>query len=200
MHARGNTIHDIGRQAQSRSQLWQAARGTPSWYPCFGTALVLTLLGCSQASVPEAATDAGSSAGVEIVDDSDGAVEPISFADLDCMMQPDIVFREWMLSERARELNGRRVRIGGFIRPDDRLRSIQEFILLKNTECKFGPGGEADHLIMVKLTDGVTASYTEKPLEVTGTLRIEIVTGGDGNTWAIYELAGESVEPLRRRR
>jgi hypothetical protein len=60
--------------------------------------------------------------------------------------------------------------------------------LLKNTECKFGPGGQADHLAQVYLAEGTTISFTPKPVKVEATLKVEPYEGSDGNTWAIYRL------------
>ena len=60
-------------------------------------------------------------------------------------MQPDIVYRPWMLTDRAKELDGRTVRVSGYMwGGSDRFAGLKEFILLRNTECKFGPGGQFD--------------------------------------------------------
>jgi hypothetical protein len=125
-------------------------------------------------------------------------VHQISFDDLNCSMQADIQFRPWMLTDRVKELDGKRVRIAGYMNPTDKQKGITEFILLRNTECKFGPSGQADHLIQVKLNKGVTASYSIGPLEVVGTLVVNPYTGPDGNTWSIFDMTGESAKPLRR--
>ena len=72
--------------------------------------------------------------------------------------------------------------------------------MLKNTECKFGPGGQIDHLINVLMNDGVTAKFRDKPVSVQGVLEINPFQGPDGNTWSIYDLACERVETYRPRR
>lgn len=133
-----------------------------------------------------------------VVSAGDVRPERVSFNDLDIGIQPDIVFRPWMLSETAHGLEGHKIRIGGYILPDNQLENISEFVLLKNTQCKFGPGGQADHLIMVTLKEGVTTSFKSKPVDVVGILEISPVTGPDGNTWSIYELEAESVAVTRR--
>ena len=126
-------------------------------------------------------------------------VHEISFDDLNCGMQADIVFRPWMLTDRVKELDGQRVRIAGYMHPDAKQKGITEFVLLRNTECKFGPSGQADHLIQVKLEKGVTTNYSINPIEVVGQLIFKPFTGPDGNTWSIYEMSGESVSALRRK-
>jgi len=123
-------------------------------------------------------------------------IEEITFDDLNCGMQADVKFRPFMLTDRATELDGKRVQITGYMLPDLKQKRITEFVLLKNNECKFGPGGQADHLIMIKLRDGVTTDFkgTEKVYAVTGTLMIKPYEGPGGITYGIYEMAGESVK------
>jgi len=120
-----------------------------------------------------------------------GDAEKITFDDLNLGMPADVVFRrEVMLSDRVKELEGKRITIAGYMHgaPDSRV-GIKRFILLKNTQCKFGPGGQADHLADVVLRNGVTTNYTASDIKVEGTLRIEPYQGPtDGNTWSIYRL------------
>ena len=114
--------------------------------------------------------------------------EEISFDDLNLQLQADAVFRPWMLSDRARELDGQRVRIAGYMLPHTKTEGIDSFVLLRNTECKFGPGGQADHLINVTLRDDVTTIFRTSPIEVEGTIAVEPYEGPDGNTWCIFNL------------
>ncbi len=124
----------------------------------------------------------------------------ISFDDIDLPMQEDMVFRPFMLTDRARELDGKRIRIHGYMLPDSKTKGIKQFVLLKNTECKFGPGGQADHLVNVLMVDGNDAKYREDPVSVEGTLTIKPFIGPDGNTWSIYDLACDNVVRYRPRR
>jgi hypothetical protein len=99
-----------------------------------------------------------------------------------------------MLSDRARELDGKRVSIVGYMHPGvSSTRGIHEFVLLRNKECKFGPGGQADHLAQVYLRQGTTTDFTPGPVKVEGTLRIEPFQGPDGNTWSIYRLENAQI-------
>ena len=120
-------------------------------------------------------------------------VHKISFDDLNCGMQADIVFRPWMITERVKELDGQQVRIVGYMNPDVKQHGITEFILLRNTECKFGPSGQADHLIRVKLDPGVTTNFSSKPVQVVGKLIVNPFNGPDGKTWCIFDMTGKSV-------
>lgn len=124
--------------------------------------------------------------------------EEISFEDIVLSMQADVRFRPFMLTDRVKQLDGHRVRISGYMHGGvDQIRGIQEFILLRNKECKFGPGGQADHLVQVFLQDGVTTSYTSEVVVVEGILKIRPFHGNDGFTWSIYELAGTSAKVRR---
>jgi hypothetical protein len=119
-----------------------------------------------------------------------GQAEKITFEDLNLGMEADMVFRPFMLlaSERVKELEGKRISIVGYMHPPESQRGIKQFILLKNTQCKFGPGGQADHLADIHLRNGQSTKYTPSPLKVEGTLKIEPFEGPDGNTWSIYRL------------
>jgi hypothetical protein len=124
-----------------------------------------------------------------------GEAEKISFDDLIIGVQADVVYRPWMMKERPKELDGKKVRISGFMHggienPD----KVPEFVLLRNLECKFGPGGQADHLAMVYMKPGTTTTYIGKdPIKVEGVLRIEPFLGVDGNTWSIYRIDDAAV-------
>jgi hypothetical protein len=118
-----------------------------------------------------------------------GDATKITFDDLNLQMPANVVFRPFMVTPRVEELEGQRVSISGYMHGGAAGSSgIKKFVLLKNTECKFGKDGQADHLAMVILKNGVTASYTRSDIKVEGTLRIEPFTGEDGNTWSIYNL------------
>lgn len=118
-----------------------------------------------------------------------GEAEKITFEDLNLGLQPDVVFRPFMLSDRVRELEGKRVSIVGYMHPGvATARGIREFVLLRNKECKFGPGGQADHLAQIYLRKGESIDFTPGAVKVEGTLRIEPFQGPDGNTWSIYRM------------
>jgi hypothetical protein len=120
-----------------------------------------------------------------------GEAEKITWDDLNLGMPADVVFRPFMISDRAKELEGKKISILGFIHgaaAGGSKAKIKELILLKNTECKYGPQGQADHLAAVYFAEGKAASFTDKAIKVEGTLTIEPVTGKDGNTWSVFRL------------
>jgi hypothetical protein len=118
-----------------------------------------------------------------------GDAEKITFDDLNLGMQADIVFRDFMVSDRVKDLDGKRISIVGYMHGGQAAqRGIKEFVLLKNTQCKFGPGGQADHLANVILRADTSTGFTPSPIKVEGTLKLEPFQGPDGNTWSIYQL------------
>lgn len=129
---------------------------------------------------------------------ANGETIAITFDDLNLRMQADVAYRPWMLTDRAKELDGQRVRISGYIHAGiSQVRDIKDFVLLRNTECKFGPGGQADHLIKVVMLDAASARYTTRPVQVEGTIQIDPFEGPDGNTWSIYTMRANSFKELR---
>jgi len=123
-----------------------------------------------------------------------GDAEKITWDDVNLGMQADVVFRPFMTSDRVKELEGKRISIVGYMHGGQAgQRGIKEFILLKNTQCKFGPGGQADHLADVKLKPDSSVLFTPSPIKVEGTLVLEPFQGPDGNTWSIYRLEGAQV-------
>jgi hypothetical protein len=121
-----------------------------------------------------------------------GDAEKITFDDLNLGMQADVVFRDFMLTDRVKELEGKRISIVGYMHGGQAgQRGIDKFILLKNKECKFGPGGQADHLADVHLKQDT--KFTGGDVKVEGTLTIEPFQGPDGNTWSIYRLADAQI-------
>jgi len=119
----------------------------------------------------------------------------ITFDDLELKMKEDSIFDRSLLTDRAKELVGRKVRIRGFIYPSIMQQTgIISFPLVKNTECKFGPGGIAHHIIVVDMLEGLSTSFTVRPIAVEGTLSVRPWDGADGNTWAVYHMVGEKVD------
>lgn len=117
-----------------------------------------------------------------------GEAIKITFDNIILGMQADIPYRPWMLNEDVKELEGKRVSITGVMLHTESFKKTDNFIFLRNKECKYGKGGQADHLADVKLRKGHVFGYTSKSLLVEGVLRVEPFTGDDGNTWRIYVL------------
>lgn len=123
-----------------------------------------------------------------------GRAIPITFDDLQLEMKEDSVFRPSLLTARVKQLDGQRVRIRGFIFPAVfQQTGITRFPLVKNTQCKFGPGGVAHHIILVDLQPGLSTSFTVRPITVEGLLSVRPFEGPDGKTWTVYHMVGDAV-------
>ena len=124
-----------------------------------------------------------------------GRLIPITFDDLQLEMKEDSVFEPGLLTPRVKQLDGQRVRIRGFIFPAIfQQTGITRFPLVKNSQCKFGPGGVAHHIIVVDMQPGLSTSFTVRPIAVEGLLTVCPWNGPDGKTWTVYHMAGDKVE------
>lgn len=125
-------------------------------------------------------------------------VKKITFDDLELKkMEPDDIFRLAHLEDDVKKLIGGKVRISGVIHAGTLMsnKNIKEFVMIINSECKFGRGGTAWHNIRVQLKDGPPLKYTTKPVTVEGDLKLSVFEGvgedGKPATWSIYVLVGK---------
>ena len=119
----------------------------------------------------------------------------ITFDDLELKLPVNSKFSPEVLTPRVKELDGERVTIKGFIYAAGVFKQtgIQQFPLVKNTQCKFGPGGLSYCVILVSLDDGVETDFTLQPITVEGILQVEPFSGPDGVTYSMYKMTGEKV-------
>jgi len=116
-----------------------------------------------------------------------GDPDKITFDDLILGMQPDMVYRPFMLTDRVKELDGKKVRLTGDMLSHDSLK-VDKFVILRNKQCKYGAGGQADHVAMVYMKKGHKMKYTDKTVYMEGVLKVAPEKGEDGNTWHVYVL------------
>jgi hypothetical protein len=122
-------------------------------------------------------------------------VEAISYDDLDIPLPADSVFHDWMLTQRVRDLDGRTIRIKGYIHAGSVFATeFEQFILVRDSDCPFGAGGHAHHAIHVQL-GAFRTRYTTRSVTVEGRLSVKPFTGENGNTWSVYHIAATSVTP-----
>ena len=122
--------------------------------------------------------------------------EIIGFDDLNLGMPEDARFRPIMLEYndgRAKELMDKKIIVGGHMNPPDQLRGLTEFVLLKNKDCKFGPGGQADHLARVYMKEGTTVDYTDEVIYVEGRISLKPFPDDQPMTWSIYDIEATNV-------
>ena len=166
--------------------------------------LVSATFGCQRPAASIATTAASTSsenANIKPADDQPPPApaenEPleVTWEELDLGMPPDSVYEPWMLTSRAKWLEGRQVRITGFMcgaifQKDN----IKTFPLMREKECPFGPGGQAHHVIEVELAGKHRTSFTSEPITVEGVFSVRPWTGPNGKTWSLYHLEGAKVE------
>jgi hypothetical protein len=118
----------------------------------------------------------------------------VTFDDLDLMklinMDPVTSDCVEKMPGWLRDLDGKQVRIRGYMKPSGLAEGIPEFIFVRSTElCCFGPKGKVYHLIAVKLKAGTTTDYIElKPFDVAGKFRIEKIELDDGLIYLLYHI------------
>ena len=119
----------------------------------------------------------------------------ITFDDIKLDLAKGAPFRREVLTERVTGLDGRRVRIRGYILPSFQQSGLTQFVLVRdNQECCFGPGAALHDCIVVRMQPGRTADFSIRPVAVAGTFRVAELRGPDGNHLAIYALEGENVQ------
>lgn len=116
----------------------------------------------------------------------------ITFDDVKLNIEEDMVFEDSMLTDRVRELDGKYVRVRGFICAETTFQQtdIKQFILIRDYSCKFGPGGQFHHNMMVELEPDDAIDFTTRPVTVEGKLTLDPKEGPNGKTWSIYRLKG----------
>ena len=105
---------------------------------------------------------------------------------------PDAVswMPEWLTS-----LNGKRIRIRGFMYPPFMAEDLERFVLLRdNMECCYGPGAKVYDFIEVHMQSGTTTDYIpiSRPFDVVGRLKIDRQFVGS-SIYALYFLEEAAV-------
>ena len=129
----------------------------------------------------------------------------INFDDLQFDIEKDQAFDENMLNEDVKSLDGKKVKIRGYILPATlfKEKGIKQFVLVRdNQECCFGPGAALFDCIMIEMVPGRTTDFVTRPVTVEGKFRIDTETyrypGGKGprgaSHLAIFKIAGEQVQ------
>ena len=118
-----------------------------------------------------------------------------TFDDIKFEIQPGDPFTRDMLTPKIEELDGKRIRIRGYILPTAQKRGLKQFVLVRdNMECCFGPGAALYDCILVEMQSGNTAEFSVRPVAVTGDFAIRELKLPDGTHLAIYRMTAEAVE------
>ncbi|MEX2172303.1 MAG: DUF3299 domain-containing protein [Pirellulales bacterium] len=118
-----------------------------------------------------------------------------TFDDIKFDIQPGDPFTRDMLTPEIEKLDGKRIRIRGWILPTAQTRGLKQFVLVRdNMECCFGPGAALYDCILVEMQPGKTAEFEVYSVAVTGEFSIRELKLPDGTHLAIYRMVAEGVE------
>ena len=119
----------------------------------------------------------------------------VTFDDVKLDLKKGDPFDLSVLTPRVKELEGKAIRIRGYILPGFQEKGIRQFVLVRdNMQCCFGPGALLHDCILVELVPPATTSFTVRPVSVEGTFSVREVKGPDGKHLAIYRLDGSGVK------
>lgn len=129
----------------------------------------------------------------------------INFDDLQFEIEKDQPFREDSLNRVVKSLNGKKVKLRGYILPSTLFKEtgIDQFVLVRdNQECCFGPGAALFDCVIVEMVPGKTTDFVTRPVTVEGRFKIDTESykypGGVGpkgaSHFAIFKIAGEQVK------
>jgi hypothetical protein len=104
------------------------------------------------------------------------------------------LFKRSMLTEKIEKLDGRNLRVRGFILPPP-TRTLSSFVLTRdNKECCFGPGAALYDAVIIEMEPGLTTEYTTRPVTVEGRFSIKEWIAGDGKHLSIYYIRAKAVK------
>lgn len=128
------------------------------------------------------------------------AAEPVAtkdatFDDIKLELKKGDPFTKTLLTDKVKKLDGKPIRIRGYILPSFQQSGIKQFVLVRdNLECCFGPGAALFDAILVEMTGGATTDFSVRPVSVEGTFTVKELLGPDGKHLAIYHLDGKTVK------
>lgn len=119
----------------------------------------------------------------------------VTFDDVKLELKKGDPYDASLLTPKIKQLDGKAIRIRGYILPSFKQDGIKQFVLVRdNMECCFGPGALLHDCILVEMLGSATATFTVRPISVEGTFSIREVKDPDGNFVAIYHLDGKEVK------
>ncbi|HWB10942.1 MAG TPA: DUF3299 domain-containing protein [Pirellulales bacterium] len=118
----------------------------------------------------------------------------ITFDDLKFNIEKGDPFKSSLLTEKIESLEGKPIRIRGYILPSFQQSGLTQFVLVRdNLSCCFGPGAALYDCLIVEMKAGKSTDYSLYPVAVDGIFSIREMLDPDGKTVAIYHVDGESV-------
>jgi hypothetical protein len=130
---------------------------------------------------------------------ADDGAKQVTFDDIALKLMKDEKFvAEKHLTEKVEKLDGKKIRIKGYMHPGVFVKSgIKQFVLVRdNQECCFGPGAALHDCIMVDMDPGKSTDYTTRVVEVEGVFKLQEIPGftPKERQLAIYHLQAVSAK------
>jgi hypothetical protein len=164
-----------------------------SYFPLLLLSMLTLLVGCETAPPPVAPPPVAKVSTPK--EASPARIQDQTFDDIKFDIEPDAPFDRSMLTDKVRELDGKPIRIRGYILPTAQQRGIKQFVLVRdNQECCFGPGAALYDCILVRMQGDKSAEFSVRPVAVEGEFKVEEFYGPDEKPLAIYRLDGEAVK------
>ncbi len=147
--------------------------------------------------------------GTKVIDQSSSAASrakgEINFDDLKFDIAKDASFAASMLTEDVKSLDGKKVKLRGYILPATLFKEtgIEQFVLVRdNQQCCFGPGAALFDCVIVEMVPGKTTDFVTRPVTVEGKFKVDTdaykYPGGAGpkgaSHFAIFKIDGVSVK------
>lgn len=118
----------------------------------------------------------------------------ISFDDLKFDIEKGQTFKRSMLTPKVEALDGKPIRIRGYILPTFLQTGLTQFVLVRdNMSCCFGPGAALYDCVIVEMKPGKSTDFSLYPVAVEGTFAVKEMLDPDGKTVAVFHLDGDSV-------
>ena len=122
-------------------------------------------------------------------------VKDLTFDDVKLELKKGEPFDPSLLTAAIKKLDGKNIRIRGYILPSFQQSGIKQFVLVRdNMECCFGPKAALFDCIVVDMVEGASAEFSVRPVSVEGVFSIREFLGPEGNHLAIYHLDGKEVQ------
>ena len=123
-----------------------------------------------------------------------GPPKDITFDDIKLELKKGDPYDPSLLTDKVKSLDGKPIRIRGFILPSFQQSGIKQFVLVRdNQECCFGPGALLHDCIIVEMVSPATADFSTRPVSVEGVFTLKELKL-DGKYLAIYHLDGKDVK------
>ncbi len=106
-------------------------------------------------------------------DKAAGQTRLATFDDILLDLKKDEPFKSELLTEKVKKIDGKAIKIRGYILPGVQESGIKQFVLMRdNKECCFGPGAALHDCILVEMQGDATTKFTVVPVSVEGKFSI----------------------------